>query len=324
MDAAQPQNPNGTMAPEMIRTDELLTTACFRGELERVREMLDHGAATSARCERLTTALHWAASMGHLDVCELLVERGGDVNARSVTGESPLHIAAREGNLASAEFLLGAGANPRLCSSTGRTALELALEFADDEVELIHLLRSAQAQHDARALRAKSEADAPARRKVQIVWESDLQAQSNGQPPSSGDGAASGTVDSACGSDEPLDLSDGATNSAALSTTASSVNDAMEDVTGAVTGSSATTALPSSDADALAARLAKWGIEPSPAPSAGEDSSDAAPSVPLSNEESHTRGSEAIQADALFDLATKLFTWDSESKEALKGSGLPG
>ena len=39
-------------------------------------EMLDHGAATSARCERLTTALHWAASMGHLEVCELLVERG--------------------------------------------------------------------------------------------------------------------------------------------------------------------------------------------------------------------------------------------------------
>ena len=32
-------------------------------------------------------------------------------------------------------------------------SLELALEFADDEVELIHLLRAAQAAHDARALR---------------------------------------------------------------------------------------------------------------------------------------------------------------------------
>ena len=30
--------------PAVLRTDELLTTAAFRGELERVREMLDHGA----------------------------------------------------------------------------------------------------------------------------------------------------------------------------------------------------------------------------------------------------------------------------------------
>ena len=54
-----------------IRTDELLTTAAFRGEVERVREMLDHGASSSARSQTMCTALHWAVSMGHMEVVEV-------------------------------------------------------------------------------------------------------------------------------------------------------------------------------------------------------------------------------------------------------------
>ena len=55
-----------------IRSDELLTTAAFRGEVDRVREMLDHGASVGARAEQhMTTALHWAVSMGHIDVVEV-------------------------------------------------------------------------------------------------------------------------------------------------------------------------------------------------------------------------------------------------------------
>lgn len=200
-----------------VRADELLTTAAFRGEVERVREMLDHGGAANAKDERLCTALHWAASMGHIEVAELLIKRGADPNARSVSGETPLHVAAREGDAATAEFLLGSGANPRMCTSAGRTALDLALDFADDEVELLHLLRVAQAQWDARALShrgGEAGGDAPqpkaARPKVQIVWESDLRAAAAASDTAGGVAAAppAGTaVDSACGPDEPIDVS---------------------------------------------------------------------------------------------------------------------
>ena len=164
--------------PAVLRTDELLTTAAFRGELERVREMLDHGAVCDARSERLTTALHWASSMGHLEVCALLIERGADTNARNATGETPLHVAAKEGDGETVDFLLDKGADPRLCNSAGRTALDLALEFADDEVELIDSLRQAQAQADSRFLGHVNGngTDKPSRPKVQIVWESDLKA----------------------------------------------------------------------------------------------------------------------------------------------------
>lgn len=54
-----------------IRSDELLATACFRGEVDRVRDMLDHGAATNARGEHMTSAMHWAVSMGHVEVAEV-------------------------------------------------------------------------------------------------------------------------------------------------------------------------------------------------------------------------------------------------------------
>lgn len=260
----------------MIRTDELLTTAAFRGEVERVREMLDHGAATSAKDERLCTALHWATSMGHIEVATLLVERGADPNARSVNGESPLHVAAREGDGETAEFLLGVGANPRLCNSAGRTPLDLALEFADDEVELIHLLRQAQAEHDARALRDK--VSAPPRPKVQIVWESDLKQQEAAAAAA----AVGGPVEMACGPDEPLDVTDG-------------------------------DAAPQSEETALAARLAKWGIAPAK-PEAVVGSADDAPTIE-DDDAATSSSAAAFDASALSGLASRLFAWDVASRE---------
>ena len=48
------------MAPSYVRADHLLTTAAFRGETERVRQMLAHGASASSSSELKGTALHWA------------------------------------------------------------------------------------------------------------------------------------------------------------------------------------------------------------------------------------------------------------------------
>ena len=197
----------GVMAT--IRTDELLTTAAFRGEVERVRAMLAHGASSTARSEQLCTALHWAVSMGHTEVAELLLGAGADTNARAADGSTPLHVAAREGDLAVAELLLAAGASPVICDSAGRDALTLALEFADEEVELAHTLRQARTAYNARLTDAA--ADAKARRKVEIVWEVDLLkakgGADDGAAPSHGGG---GMVDSGCGPDDALvDVGDG-------------------------------------------------------------------------------------------------------------------
>ena len=233
--------------PAVLRTDELLTTAAFRGELERVREMLDHGAVCDARSERLTTALHWASSMGHLEVCALLIERGADTNARNATGETPLHVAAKEGDGETVDFLLDKGADPRLCNSAGRTALDLALEFADDEVELIDSLRQAQAQADSRFLGHVNGngTDKPSRPKVQIVWESDLKAAAAAGEATEADLALleqSRAVESSA----PLDVSDGAGSSNGLEASSSS--------------NSTTASISASALSSLADRLFAWDL----------------------------------------------------------------
>ena len=176
------------MVLESIRTDELLTTAAFRGETERVRQMLAHGAVSSARDQLKTTALHWAVSMGHLEVAELLVEHHADLNARAADGCAPLHVAAREGDAELVTFLLDAGANPSLCNSAGSTALDLALSFADEEVDMIHGLRTALRSHEARLLTSRTKAV------VQSADES-VFASSDVKPV---------MVSSGCGPDEPL------------------------------------------------------------------------------------------------------------------------
>ena len=63
------------MAPSYVRADHLLTTAAFRGETERVRQMLAHGASASSSSELKGTALHWAVSMGHLEIAEVSTRR---------------------------------------------------------------------------------------------------------------------------------------------------------------------------------------------------------------------------------------------------------
>ena len=178
----------------IVRSDELLTTAAFRGETERVREMLSHGAMSSARSELKTTALHWAVSMGHVDTARVLVEHGADVDARSADGNSPLHVTAREGDAATAEFLIESGANPVLCNSAGATPLDLALEYADDEVELVHLLRTAKRSHEERRLTQGGTAISAAPSPATATLASN----------SGGSSSKAVMVSSGCGDDEPL------------------------------------------------------------------------------------------------------------------------
>ena len=187
---------------------------------------------------------------------QLLISRGADPNAKSADGSTPLHIVATEGDAACAELLLEAGANPRLGNTHGKTALELALEHQDDEVELIHALRQAQAKYDARLLQEKKERDeARARRPpVKIIWECDL-APEAAKEEGGGGGGGTSTMDSGCGPDEPLidELAD--VTDAAAGTVASS---SSSNGGGGGGGGSAT--IDAGELDALASKLFAWNV----------------------------------------------------------------
>ena len=55
------------------------------------------------------TALHYAASFGHIQIVKILVEKGARINKKNDWGETCLHYAAKYGSLCTVEFLVTKG-----------------------------------------------------------------------------------------------------------------------------------------------------------------------------------------------------------------------
>ena len=99
-----------------------------RGNIEKVRDMLDKGADVNVCKSRddKSVPLYWALANGHEELATLLVQHGADVNAKY--GGGPLLCdAARDGNTDSVKFLLDNGADVGIkAKSDGSTPLHLA------------------------------------------------------------------------------------------------------------------------------------------------------------------------------------------------------
>ncbi|KAL9041181.1 MAG: hypothetical protein Q9214_004199, partial [Letrouitia sp. 1 TL-2023] len=65
--------------------------AAARGDIEKLKTLLQWGAKTNVSDNEATTPLHWAASNGTVECVLALLESGAEVNARSVYGSTPLH-----------------------------------------------------------------------------------------------------------------------------------------------------------------------------------------------------------------------------------------
>ena len=108
-----------------------LHEAAFKGKVEVIKILLDHGANARLETERGETALH-IVSRGEFDSQEqgagtarLLLERGVDVNARKKNSFTSLHEAAFKGKVEVAQVLLDYGANAMLETKGGETALHI-------------------------------------------------------------------------------------------------------------------------------------------------------------------------------------------------------
>jgi uncharacterized protein len=110
--------------------------ACFFGQPETARLLLEHGAAVDVVAANATRVmpLHSAASARNLEAARLLVERGAPVNGRQQGGWVPIHAAAQNGDLGMVELLLGHGADPTLANDAGKTAADVAREKGHEEI----------------------------------------------------------------------------------------------------------------------------------------------------------------------------------------------
>jgi ankyrin repeat protein len=91
----------------MNEANELLLRAAETGDLEGVKTALDKGADISATDEWMKqSALHKAASQGHVEIVEYLIEKGADSLKMDGVDMTPLHLAARDGRTRVAKFLL--------------------------------------------------------------------------------------------------------------------------------------------------------------------------------------------------------------------------
>jgi len=102
--------------------------ACFFGQPEAVRLLIESGAAVDAVATNPTKVmpLHSAASARNLEAARLLLEHGAPVNARQQAGWVPIHAAAQNGDRPMVELLLKHRADPKLVNDEGKTSAMVA------------------------------------------------------------------------------------------------------------------------------------------------------------------------------------------------------
>jgi ankyrin repeat protein len=98
-----------------------------KGNVNRVRNLLNQGTNVNTRNQWDSTPLHWSAAYGHLDTVRFLLSRGANVNARNQEGITPLHSAAAQGHVRIVEELIRHGAHVNARDTWGRTPLHMAV-----------------------------------------------------------------------------------------------------------------------------------------------------------------------------------------------------
>ncbi|KAI5474195.1 26S proteasome non-ATPase regulatory subunit 10, partial [Pseudohyphozyma bogoriensis] len=111
------------------------------GNLEVVQLLVGAGADVNAVNAKGMTALHYAASKGHVSVGRLLISKGADINTRDRANQLALHRAATTGALPFVHLILASTSPsrptaPRLNQQDrgGNTPLHLAVESGHAEV----------------------------------------------------------------------------------------------------------------------------------------------------------------------------------------------
>ena len=90
--------------------------------------LLKHKARVDARDAQGRSALHEAASAGHVEIIQALLAAHADLQARDAEGRTPLLAAVAAGQLAAVQALVEAGADLAATDTEGRSPLDHAVQ----------------------------------------------------------------------------------------------------------------------------------------------------------------------------------------------------
>ncbi len=121
--AAKPTNLNVVNS----NGENLLMLAAINNQLALVEQLIEKGTDIN---KPGWTALHYAASKGHIEMIRLLLDNQAYIDAESPNGTTPLMMAARYGSPKAVKLLLEEGADPRIRNQAGYDALQMAQKQA--------------------------------------------------------------------------------------------------------------------------------------------------------------------------------------------------
>mmetsp|Transcript_95106 Transcript_95106/g.272004 ORF Transcript_95106/g.272004 Transcript_95106/m.272004 type:complete len:742 (+) Transcript_95106:320-2545(+) len=107
----------------------ILHHAAARGNLPRVKWILENGGSVDTRSNSGTTPLMEAAKRGKLKVCLHLLTSRANIDIQDEQGASALHHAAKSGTVKTVKLLLVAGAERRCHDRNQKTPIDWAEEY---------------------------------------------------------------------------------------------------------------------------------------------------------------------------------------------------
>ena len=114
-----------------------LHLACFFGQLETAKTLVQQGADTNAVSPGRIAVIHSAAASRNAALVKLVLQAGANPNVQQQGGYTALHEAAMHNSVERAQALLDAGADRAIRSDNGLTAAEIAAHEGNKEVQEI-------------------------------------------------------------------------------------------------------------------------------------------------------------------------------------------
>jgi len=115
--------------------------AASGGHLEVIKFINNKGAILNVATQKGDTAMHYACKHGYIPLIAFLTEQKLDLNRKNELGETPLHVATRQGHVQVVEYLRLYGAEVNVQNNKGCTALHIACQKRNAPIAhiLLHL-----------------------------------------------------------------------------------------------------------------------------------------------------------------------------------------